>query len=281
MESLSYYLGTTVSVELQNLYRAILAYFDRFGVDIHIPMIDSLLATADNRDTTEVLAFLESIVTDQTNSILLAHRIDAYPETVAHAHDYLRALDYYQDIGGDEIAYGILVNSENNMDTWGELVAYACNTMAEDYLSEIRRVDPEALAAIETALTANDSTEDEEYDEGEADEVRLAAVPWVRKRLLAYRNMSSDPSVVVNEIIENNMKLGLPVEVLWASLSDQILDLPEAKWANEILFLALASRMEEEDINNWVSETLTRHSEDPLIIKSAQQILHKRLGTPD
>jgi len=108
MESLSFYLKATVSKELEDLYTAALSYFDTFGVDIHISMIDSLLAAADDRDSGEVLAFLDSIVFDQVNAILLAHRMDVYPQTMAHACDYLRSLDYYQSLGGDAFVIGTL-----------------------------------------------------------------------------------------------------------------------------------------------------------------------------
>lgn len=280
MESLSLYLRGTVSSELHDLYMAVLAYFDQFGVDMHVVQIDSLLATADDRDVGEVLAFLESIITDQTNAILLAHRIDAYPTSINTAHDYLRALAYYQDLGGDAWVLGMLEDGDNAEDIFGELVGYACNTPPETYLSEIRRVDPEALAAIEAALVSNDATEDEDYDDEDSDDPRLSAVGWVRDRLRSYRDRHPQPSTILTAVTEEGMKLALPVAVVWAALQDRILDLPEDQWVHELLSLALASRMAEEEVSAWVSEQLTQYSSDPLTVKSAQQVLHQRLRTP-
>jgi len=277
MESLSFYLKATVSKELEDLYTAALSYFDTFGVDIHISMIDSLLAAADDRDSGEVLAFLDSIVFDQVNAILLAHRMDVYPQTMAHACDYLRSLDYYQSLGGDAFVIGTLEASENPEDTWGELVAYACNSQAEDYLDEIRRVDIEALAAIEAVVAGNDATEDEDYDEDTSDSVRQHAVPWVKERLMAYREKQPEPSILVLGVIEQGMKLGLPVETLWGALNESVLDLPEDRWPHELVSVALGSRLEESQINEWVSDTLSRYTDNPLVTKSAQQIMHQRI----
>jgi hypothetical protein len=274
MESLSYYLKGIVSKELQDSYTAVLSSFDTFGVDIHITMIDSLLATADDRDPSEVLAFLDSILFDQVNAILMAHRIDAYPTTVPHAFDYLNALNYYQSVGGDEMVYGILQSSDNTEDTWGELVAYVNNTQAEAYLEEIRRVDPEALGMIQAVADENAAVEDDDYDDDSADDLRQKAVPWVRVRLLVYRNHNPDPTVVVTRVVHNNLKLGLPVSVLWSSVGDEVLDTPETQWAHEVIMVAMASRMEDQEIKTWVMDTLAKHTDNPEVTRLALNLLH-------
>lgn len=274
MESLSFYLKGVVSKELQDTYTAVLSLFDTFGVDIHITMIDSLLATADDRDTSEVLAFLDSILFDQVNAILLAHRIDAYPTTLVHAFAYLNALNYYQSVGGDEMVYGILQSSDNTEDTWGELVAYVNNTQAEEYLEEIRRVDPEALGMIESAADDNAAVEDDSYGEDSADDLRQKAVPWVRVRLLTYRRRNPDPSVVVDRVVNQSLKLGLPVSVLWSAIGDAVLDTPENQWAHEVIMVAMASRLEDDEIKTWVMDTLTKHTDNPDITRRALNLLH-------
>lgn len=280
MDSLSFYLRTTVTEALHDLHLAILAYFDRFDTDMYIPMIDSVLATADDRDTAEVLAFIQSIITDQTNAILMAHRIQAYPETLQHAYDYLRALDGLQDAGGDMQLVGLLEEYDNPEDAFGEVVAYLCGTQAEDYLNEISQVDPVALETIRDAIEETDATEDEDYDDDDSDQIRRQAVPWVRERVLRYRAQTNKPSVVLTHISEGNLKLALPVEVLWAAVIDDVLDLPEPQWPHELICVALASRLPQDEIADWVAHVLERNANDPAVVMGAQRILHQ-LITPE
>lgn len=280
MDSLFYYLEGTVSPELTHLYKTVLSQFDTLGVDIHIPMIDSLLATADDRDDSEVLAFLESIIYDQTHSILMAHLINASPESMKNACAYLNTLITCQDLGGDEVAYGILEGSESPDEAWAELTAYVNNTQAEDYLSEIKSVELSAIDNIISALEENDATEDEDYDDESSDDVRREALPWVRERIKGFlsKDLEPTPTVLAKSVTDHGMKLALPIDTLWGALSEEVLDLPERAWPRELITIALASRLGDDKVDEWVSATLSQYTDDPSITKSALQILHKRIA---
>jgi len=274
MQELSYYLRTTATDAVHDLYMALHALFGEYNVDDHIPNVLGLLATVDDRADAEVAAFLQSIFVDQTTGILLAHRIDVEPETLQQAYDLLYSLKVLANLDDQTIALSIVENADNSEDGFAELVAYACETQAEDYLPIIHRVAPEALEAIEYALMTTDATEDEDYDELDSETDRLSHVPHVRKRVLAFQGHYPTDTVVVHAIKTEGLKLALSDSAVMASLRDRILALPEKQWSVEFTAAALASRLPTETIPEWVTKTLNQYTDDPLVTKSAQQIYH-------
>lgn len=269
MDRLLEYLLMVSNQAVIDLYRALDQLLISFGVDDHDVQLDNLVSTAGDRDVSEMLAFLQSVMTDQVSGILLAHKIDGYPTSLPMAYEMLYALSFYQSLDDTNIALGIIENGDNHEDTWAELIAYANNTQAEDYLSAIYRVAPEAMEAIEAALLSGDVTEDEDYDEDRDENPRLVAVPWVRQRVQSYRHSIMRGSVILDEVVKGGFKLALPPAIALQSLEDLVFSLPEDKWAINVVAIGLASRISTMDIPQWTLEVLNRYTDNPAVTQAA------------
>lgn len=274
MEMLSIYLRDVVTAQTHDRFISIDDLLRRLGVDTHEFLLTSILSTVEEIETTEAIASLQSVLSDVTAAVLLAHKIDAYPETLSQIHDFLYTLVVYQDMDDTTIPLSIIEESEeNNEAVFCELVAFANNSQAEDYLGAVSRVSPDALQNFVEAFLETDATENDDFDEVDPDEVRRSALPRVRQRVLAMEGM--DDTQILQSVRAGHLKLALLPDIALAAL-DNLEGVDDKHLPKELIAIAMSSRLEDGEVNEWVNTTLTRFTDDPTVALKTQSLL-KRL----
>ena len=272
IEMLREYLGGVMSPEAGDVFLNASRQLEEAGFLEHQHHLAELMSLADNFDTTYLTTSIESTLMRAYYEVIGSFGIYLQEASLNQLVDIFTAMYQLGNYGDPQSVVDIVNGTEDAEEALAEVLSMLTDHDVSDLLIVIEDVTPSLMRNIVEKM---EQLEENVQAELGADDPEVGEfLNYVRARLHAYLTQPHANNLIISHDIALGMTVLLPFDTYISQAEDTLSRVRDPiQLGREILAMALASSLQDEDILSLVSETLQEFVSDIVTITRVEDTI--------